>query len=142
MDVVVGALRTPTGTEAIVRAIEEVRRTGGTLHLVAHVPVPRDAQGTKEYPSDARRLEAEVTAWVPELVPDDVAWKVHVPVGLSRPSDAVLLVADLVAAGLIVIGLRSRSRVGKALLGSNAQDILLRAPCPVIAIPGPAESNW
>jgi len=142
MDVVVGALRTPTGTGAIARAVEEVRRLSGTLHLVAHVAMPRDAQGTKEYSSDARRLEEEVTAWVPELVPEDVPWQVHVPVGLSRPSDAVILVADQVSAGLIVIGMRSRSRVGKALLGSNAQDILLRAPCPVLSIPGPAESNW
>lgn len=119
-----------------------MRRLEGTLHLVAHVSTPRDAQGTKEYPSDARRLEGEVAAWVPEIVPADVPWQVHVPVGLSRPSDAVILVADQVAAGLIAIGMRSRSRVGKALLGSNAQDILLRASCPVLSVPSPVESSW
>lgn len=32
---------------------------------------------------------------------------------------------------LLVIGLGKRSRVGKALLGSDAQTVLLTAPCPV-----------
>jgi nucleotide-binding universal stress UspA family protein len=43
-------------------------------------------------------------------------------------------IADEEGADLIVIGLRRRSPVGKLVLGSNAQDILLSANCPVLAV--------
>ena len=42
--------------------------------------------------------------------------------------------ASDLGAELIVIGLRRRSTVGKLLLGSNAQEILLDAKCPVLAV--------
>ena len=35
---------------------------------------------------------------------------------------------------LAVVGIHRRSPVGKALLGSTAQRVLLDAPCPVLAV--------
>ena len=49
-------------------------------------------------------------------------------------SDAVLQAADEHDADLIVVGLRSRSPVAKAILGSNAQRIILGALCPVLSV--------
>jgi nucleotide-binding universal stress UspA family protein len=48
--------------------------------------------------------------------------------------DQVLAVADEVDAALIVLGLRRRTPVGKLIMGSAAQRILLGARCPVLAV--------
>jgi len=50
------------------------------------------------------------------------------------PADDLVNVATEVDAEFIVIGLRRRSPVGKLILGSNAQRVLLDAPCPVLAV--------
>jgi nucleotide-binding universal stress UspA family protein len=48
--------------------------------------------------------------------------------------DQVLAVAVEVDAALIVLGLRRRTPVGKLIMGSVAQRILLGAHCPVLAV--------
>lgn len=49
-------------------------------------------------------------------------------------------VAEEAGAEFIVIGLRRRTPVGKLILGSNAQPVLLDADCPVLAVKPPAAS--
>lgn len=54
-------------------------------------------------------------------------------------AEALMNAAETGEASLIVIGLRRRSPLGKLILGSNAQRILLDAPCHVLAVkPDPA----
>ena len=49
-------------------------------------------------------------------------------------ADAVLNVAEQEGAELIVVGVRHRSPVGKALMGSVGQRIILDATCPVLCV--------
>ena len=44
-------------------------------------------------------------------------------------------------ADLLVIGYRHRSKSGKYFLGSDAQDILLAAPCPVLLVRPPEDEE-
>ena len=48
--------------------------------------------------------------------------------------DLVRARASAEEADLIVIGVRRRSSLGKLILGSNAQAIIMEAPCPVVTI--------
>jgi len=34
----------------------------------------------------------------------------------------------------IIVGVRTKSRVGKFILGSTAQYVILKAPCPVVTV--------
>jgi len=49
-------------------------------------------------------------------------------------ADAVLEAAEKNSASVIVVGVRHRTPVGKLLLGSVAQRVILDAPCPVLAV--------
>ena len=49
-------------------------------------------------------------------------------------ADRVVELADEVDAALIVIGIRRRSPVGKLVMGSVAQRILMDSHCPVLAV--------
>jgi nucleotide-binding universal stress UspA family protein len=68
------------------------------------------------------RLES---AGVPLVVRRDVVPEI---------ADAVLDAAREEGATLIVVGVRHRSPVGKMLLGSVAQRVILDAACPVLAV--------
>ena len=59
----------------------------------------------------------------------------------NSPADDLLQAATDHDADLLVIGLRRRSAVGKLVLGSNAQDILLRADCAVLAVKASADAE-
>ena len=53
--------------------------------------------------------------------------------GLSPGEDLVRFAKDNGVIGIIV-GVKHTSRVGKAIFGSNAQYIILNAPCPVTTL--------
>ncbi|EMY34712.1 hypothetical protein D477_008088 [Arthrobacter crystallopoietes BAB-32] len=56
---------------------------------------------------------------------------------MSRGKDAVEEIQELaesLPASLLVIGLRKRTPVGKLIMGSTAQEILLTVDCPVLAV--------
>lgn len=79
------------------------------------------------------RFTVELSDQVGRVVGGDPSFTVRVAIG--DPAASTHSFAEQVDADMIVIGLRNRSKVGKLLLGSAAQEILLGAPCPVVGIP-------
>ena len=64
----------------------------------------------------------------------DAAFEVRQIEEGSDAAEVLLKVAEEEKASVVVIGLRHRSPVGKLLLGSVAQRVLLDATCPVLAV--------
>ncbi len=55
------------------------------------------------------------------------------------PGEDLVAFTKEINADFIIMGIRQRSRLGKFLLGSAAQYVVLKAHCPVIAIPPSAK---
>jgi nucleotide-binding universal stress UspA family protein len=126
--VVLGYVPKPEGEAALAASIAEARLRDADLVIVnSHRGHHDDADATDRVQAeldDVRRRVADAGVRV------DVR---HPETGLEASED-LLKVADEVGAELVVIGLRRRTPVGKLILGSNAQRILLDAPCPVLAV--------
>jgi nucleotide-binding universal stress UspA family protein len=69
-----------------------------------------------------------------ELAATGIPHRIHDTDGTLEPAEELINAAESLDADFIVIGLRRRSPVGKRLLGSNAQRVLLDASCAVLAV--------
>ncbi len=114
--IVVGYSAKPEGRAALQRAVAEARLRHARLIVVHTSP------------------DAEVDELTAELDAFGIPYEVKQAPDALDPAEELISAADSVDAVFIVIGLRRRSPVGKLLLGSNAQRVLLDASCPVLAV--------
>jgi len=129
MVIVVGFRPTSESRAAVDRAIEEARLRGGTV-LIVHSMHGGERDELEQVMNHRNRFEELRT----ELETAGVAHELIEYARGNSPAEDLLAVARERAAELIVIGIRRRSPVGKLVLGSNAQDVLLEADCPVLAV--------
>jgi nucleotide-binding universal stress UspA family protein len=127
MNVVVGYVPTPEGEAALNQALEEARRRDARLVLVN---TSRGDALVDERFADETQLDALRS----RLAASGVAHDVVQAVRGREAHDEILSVARERGAELVVIGLRRRSPVGKLIMGSTAQRVLLEATCPVLAV--------
>lgn len=127
MVIVVGYVPKPEGQAALQRAIDEA------LLRNARLVVLNSSKGDAYVdPSFASGQDLEIVK--SQLAGAGVEHELRQSVRGKDPADAVVEVAEETGADLIVIGMRRRSPVGKLVMGSTAQRILLDAPCPVLAV--------
>lgn len=119
MTVLVGFVPTAEGRAALVRGVDEARRIGTRL-LVLDSATGEPAPELAAVIADADKTGLTVERRQLEHTRD--------------PAEDILAAAETDDVQLIVIGLRRRTPVGKLILGSNAQRILLDAACPVLAV--------
>jgi nucleotide-binding universal stress UspA family protein len=127
--IVVGYVPKAEGEAALRIAAEEAKRRDAELVVV------NSHRGGREFDGDeAAAAEATLEEVRTQLAAAGVRYEVRQLVRGMDPAEDLVGVAAEVSADLIVIGLRRRSPVGKLILGSNAQRVLLDAPCPVLAV--------
>jgi len=127
--IVVGFVARPEGRAAVRRAMDEAKLRESQLVVI------NSHRGGREFDADkAREVENGLEEVRTELEASGVEHDIRQLVRGQEVAEDVVAVAEETGADLIVIGLRRRTPVGKLLLGSNAQRILLDAPCAVLAV--------
>jgi nucleotide-binding universal stress UspA family protein len=126
MAIVIGFIPDQYGEAALAYGLDEAtrRKTG----VVVVNTTKGDALVDKRY------LGAEGKVTLEQRLADSgVEHEVRQTMG-SDIADEILAVAAGVDADAIVIGIRHRSPVGKLIMGSVAQRVIVDAACPVIAV--------
>lgn len=132
MAVVVGYVPTPEGRAALETARAEARDRQLKLVIV------NSHRGGKSFDgNDAIEIDEELDRVRAELESDGGEFEILTLIRGNDPTDDLISVAEERGAALIVIGLRRRTPIGKLVLGSNAQRILLESECPVLSVKAP-----
>jgi len=127
MTILVAYVPRPEGQTALDKGIEIAQRRKERL-----VVVNASRGGSKE---DASKADAQDGERVEQMLIDtglDAEFKQFV-----RGNNAVEEIEAMVESlqpSVLIIGLRKRSPVGKLIMGSVAQDILLSVSCPVLVV--------
>ena len=136
MSILVGYIPTREGRAALRKAaaVCELRRTD---LLVIH-----STKNGKEYdPDEVIRFETVLDGVRRRLLEGGLTVEVQQLAHGNEPAEDLIEVAESSSAEMIVIGLRRRTPVGKLILGSNAQRILLDANCPVLAVKATSDDD-
>ena len=111
-------------------------RPNARLHLV-HV-LDLSISGMTPLLDGAREYLDEVAQKATTLCGDA---RVTTHLGLSRPWREIVQLATNLEADLIVVGTHGRKGVARALMGSEAELVVRRAPCPVLVVREPDYSS-
>ena len=127
MTILVAYVPRPEGQAALDKGIEIAKRRNEPLVVVNASPGGRQEDLSKADVQDVERVEkllaeSGVNATFKQFVR-----------GNSAVAEIEALVESL-QVSVLVIGLRKRTAVGKLIMGSVAQEVLLSVSCPVLAV--------
>ena len=129
MSVIVGYMSAERGRAALELGIAEAKLRNTDL-VVVHSLHGAGVDDDEDVLASDRELEIIDE----ELSKEGITYSIHNFVRGNAPAEDIMQAANDLGGELIVIGLRQRTSAGKFLLGSNAHDILMSAPCPVLTI--------
>jgi len=124
-------------TKALPTAMDLVRQSSGTLHLLAVLPDFGMSIVGSFFPAgfenDAlKRMHEDLLAFAAANIPDDVASECHL--GHGHVTEQILDKASAVGADVIVMASHPPDDIRDFLVGSNASGVVHRSPVSVLVV--------
>lgn len=129
MQILVGYRGTKVGKDLLDLAVKHAKAFGGKIQLVTSLP--GGEKTTKKMSIEAEENLAEAGKILAE---QGIQYESHLLVRNKTAGEDIVTFAADNDCDEIIIGVKSRSKVGKILFGSTAQFVILRAKCPVVSV--------
>ncbi len=129
MKILVGYKGTNVGKDLLALSIKHAKAFDGKVHLITSLPGGK--QTSREQVAEA---EENLSTAGKHLTEQGIRNDIHLLVRGNTASEDILAFAMENDCEEIILGVKSRSKVGKLLFGSTAQHVILKAQCPVISV--------
>lgn len=129
MKILVGYDGSNVGKDALELAITHAKAFTGTITVVASL-----IGGSVTEQVEIEHAEEDMAYAKSIIEKEGIKCDTHVLVRNMSPGEDIVKFAEDNGIEEIIIGIKRRSKVGKLLFGSNAQFIILNAPCPVVSV--------
>jgi nucleotide-binding universal stress UspA family protein len=100
-----------------------------TLYIAHSMETATD----KEF-DDLTKIESNLETLKASLIKEGIPCETHLLIRGVTPGEDIVEFAKDKHIDQIFIGIENKSKVGKLFFGSNAQQIILEAPCPVVSV--------
>jgi nucleotide-binding universal stress UspA family protein len=125
----------PEGHAALVHAAREAAFRQTTLSVLHVFTSTAPAEGV-----DEAALRQSVGESLVEAGHVSLTWRLHTMTGDGTRAESLVELTEQVAADLLVVGSRRRTPIGKFLLGSTVQRVILDSPVPVLVVKASRDS--
>ncbi len=129
MKILVGYEESKVAEEALKVALKQARAFKAELFIITVLEQSRELQKDDIEAAEDKLEKLKRTHNINDLVCETSA-----SVSFLSPGEYLVEFAQDNHIDEIVIGVKRRSKVGKLVFGSNAQYVILSAPCPVITV--------
>jgi nucleotide-binding universal stress UspA family protein len=129
MKIMVGYDRSQVAKEALELAKKHAKAFDASVYVVRSL-----AQGPELEFADIQSAEQELEKIRRSFKDEGIDCQSEAVVTVMTPGEDLVQFIKEKKVDEVIIGVKRRSRVGKLIFGSNAQYIILTAPCPVVAV--------
>jgi nucleotide-binding universal stress UspA family protein len=127
----------PQSEHAFHLACSLARDHGGRLILLHVAPAPEVIVGEFGMAPPMADDDAVLLRLLNQIRPTDTTIRVERKVAHGDPVDEIVAIAQANQCDLIVMGTHGRTGLDRLLMGSVAEHVLRRAPCPVLTVKNP-----
>ena len=129
MKILVGYDRTAEAGRALELAVRHAKVFGAKVCVLTS-----RSTGTDEELPDIKKDEERLKNAKKLLEEAGVDCETYLLIRGETPAEDIIDFAEKNEVDEIIVGIAKKSRVGKMIFGSNAQYVILHAPCPVVTV--------